>query len=79
MGKDLWLMVSLVIISTIDLDDWMPGSRAPGLYVFAPLNSREKERGQGVGTLLRLDNATLQNFLFTQKRADRGSSYPCHL
>ena len=66
-------MVSLVIISTIDLDDWMPGSRAPGLFVFALLNSREKERGQGVGTLFRLDNATLQNFLFTQKRADRGS------
>ena len=46
MGKDLWLMVSLVIISTIDLDDWMPGSRAPGLFVFAALTSREKERGQ---------------------------------
>ena len=68
MGKDLWLMVSLVIISTIDLDDWMPGSRAPGLFVFAPLNSREKEQGQ-------LDNATLQNFLFTQKKADRGSLF----
>ena len=67
-------MVSLVIISTIDLDDWMPGSRAPGLFVFAPLNSREKERGQGVGTFFRLDNATLRNFSFTQKRADRGSS-----
>ena len=66
-------MVSLVIISTIDLDDWMPGSRAPGLFVFAPLNSREKERGQGVGTLFRLDNATLQKFLFTLKRADRVS------
>ena len=66
-------MVSLVIISTIDLDDWMPGSRAPGLFVFAPLNSREKERGQGVGTFFRLDNATLQNFRFTQKSADRGS------
>ena len=66
-------MVSLVIIP-IDLDDWMPDSRAPGLFVFAPLNSREKKRGQGVGTLLRLDSATLQNFLFTQKRADRGSS-----
>ena len=75
MGKDLWLMVSLVIISTIDLDDWMPGSRAPGLFVFAPLNSREKERGQGVGTFFRLDNATLRNFSFTQKRADRGSSF----
>ena len=74
MGKDLWLMVSLVIISTIDLDDWMPGSRAPGLFVFALLNSREKERGQGVGTLFRLDSSTLQNFLFTQKRSDRGSS-----
>ena len=66
MGKDLWLMVSLVIISTIDLDDWMPGSRAPGLFVFAALNSREKERGQGVGTLFSLDNATYQNFLFMQ-------------
>ena len=73
MGKDLWLMVSLVIISTIDLGDWMPGSRAPGLYVFAQLYSRGKERGQEVGTLFRLDNATLQKFLFTQKRADRGS------
>ena len=74
MGKDLWLMVSLVIISTIDLEDWLPGSRAPGLFVFAPLNSSEKERGQGVGTLFRLDSATLQNLLFTQKRSDRGSS-----
>ena len=45
------VMVSLMIISTIDLDDWMPGSRAPGLFVFAPLNSREKEQGQGVGTI----------------------------
>ena len=44
MGKDLLLMVSLVIISTIDLDDWMPGSGAPGLFFFAPLNSREKEQ-----------------------------------
>ena len=51
-------MVSLVIISTIDLDDWMPGSRAPGIFVFAPLNSSEKERGQGVGTLFRLDSTT---------------------
>ena len=51
-------MVSLVIISTIDLDDWMPGSRAPGLFVLAALNSREKEQGQGVGTLIRLDNTT---------------------
>ena len=66
-------MVSLVIISTIDLDDWMPGSRAPGLFVFAPLNSREKERGQGVGTLFKLDSPTQQNFLFTQKKSDRGS------
>ena len=74
MGKDPLLMVSLVIISTIDLDDWMPGSRAPGLFVFAPLNSREKERGQGVGTLFRLNSSTFQNFLFTQKRSDRGSS-----
>ena len=62
------------LCSTTDLDDWMPGSRAPGLFVFAPLNSREKERGQGVGTFFRLDNATLRNFSFTQKRADRGSS-----
>ena len=66
-------MVSLVIIFTIELDDWMPGSRAPGLFVFAALNSREKERGQGVGTLLRLDNVTFKNFLFIQKRADKGS------
>ena len=73
MGKDLWLMVSLVVISAIDLDDWMPGSREPGLFVFAPQNSREKERGQEVGKCFRLDNDTLQNFLFTQKRADRGS------
>ena len=58
MGKGLLLMVSLVIISTIDLDDWMPASRAPGLFVFAPQNSREKEWGQGVGTLTRLSSAT---------------------
>ena len=58
MGKGLLLMVSLVIISTIDLDDWMPGSRAPSLFVFALLNSREKERGQGVGTLFKLDSPT---------------------
>ena len=78
MGKGLLLMVSLVIISTIDLNDWMPGCRAPGLFVFPPLNSREKERVQGVGTLFSLDNATLLNFLFTQKRANRGSSHQSH-
>ena len=71
MGKDLWLMVSLVIISTIDLDDWMPGSRAPGLFVFALLNSREKERGQGVGTLFKLDNVTFQIF-FSHRRGPTG-------
>jgi len=46
-GKVLLPMVSLVIISTTDLDDdWMPGSRAPGLFVFAPQSSRENEGGQ---------------------------------
>ena len=60
-------MVSLVIISTIDLDDWMPGSKAPGLSVCAPHSSRENEGGQGVGTLLRLRSATMQEFLSTQK------------
>ena len=58
MGKGLLLMVSLVIISTLDLVDWMPASRAPGLFVFAPQKSREKEWGQGVGTLKRLSSAT---------------------
>ena len=72
MGKGLLLMVSLVIISTIDLDDWMPGSRAPGLFVFAPLNSREKERGQGVGTLFSLDNATLLNFFVHTEEGRQG-------
>ena len=47
MGKGLLLMVSLVIISTIDLDDWMPGSKAPGLFVCAPQSSRENEKGGG--------------------------------
>ena len=47
MGKGLLLMVSLVIISTIDLDDGMPGSIASGLFVFAPQSSRENEEGQG--------------------------------
>ena len=50
MGMGLLLMVSLVIISTIDLDDWMPGSRAPGLFVFAPPEQQRK----GVGTFFTL-------------------------
>ena len=49
MGKDLWLMVSLVIISTIDLDDWMPGSRAPDLFVFAPPEQQRKGAGTRSG------------------------------
>ena len=57
-GKGLLLMVSLVIISTIDLDDWLPASRAPSLFVFAPQDSRKKEWGQGVGTLERLSSST---------------------
>ena len=52
MGKELWLMVSLVIISTIDLDEWMPGSRAPGLFVFALLNSTEKDGDKEWGHFL---------------------------
>ena len=75
MGKGLLLMVSLVIISTIDLDDWMPGSRASGRFVFAPQSSRENEGGQGVGTLLRLCSAILQNFLIRQEGVDLSSSY----
>ena len=58
MGKGLLLMVSLVIISTIDLGNWMPAPRAPGLNVFAPQNSRNKEWGQEVGTLSKLSSAT---------------------
>ena len=46
MGKDLWLMVSLVTISTIDLCDWLPASRAPGLFVLAPQSSWDNEGGQ---------------------------------
>jgi len=65
-------MVRLAIISTIDLEFWMPGSRALGLFVFAPLTSREKERGQGVGTLFRLDNATLHNFFVHAEEGREG-------
>ena len=56
MGKGLLLMVSLVIIPTIDLGDWMPGFKASGLFVFAA------QQGKGVGTLFRPSSATSQNF-----------------
>ena len=67
-------MVSLVIISTIDLDDWMPGSRAPGLFVFAPLNSREKEQGQGVGTIFLTRQCHLSDFFVNTEEGRQGSS-----
>ena len=70
MGRDLWLMVSLVIISTIELDDWMPGSRAPGLFVFAPLKREKRSRDREWGTIFRLDSATLQNVMITQEGID---------
>ena len=63
-------MMGLVVSSNFDFDDHLPGFRAPSLFLFAQQNSREKEGGQGVGTLLRLDSATLQNVLITQEGVD---------
>ena len=52
MGKGLLLMVSLVIISTIDLDDWMPASRAPGLFVLAPKTAGKRSGDKEWGHLV---------------------------
>ena len=59
MGEGFLLIIDLVVSSTIDFDDHLPGFRAPSLFLFAQQNSREKEGGQGVGTQTKLDSATL--------------------
>ena len=51
-------MMGLVVSSTFDFDDHLPGFRAPSLFLFAQQISREKEGGKGVGTQTKLDSAT---------------------
>ena len=59
MGEGFLFIMDLVVSSTIDFDDHLPGFRAPSLFLFAQQNSREKEGGQGEGTPNKLDSATL--------------------
>ena len=42
-------MMGLVVSSNFDIDDHLPGFRAPSLFLFAQQNSREKEGGTRSG------------------------------